>query len=141
VEHISLYRHEWPIQRVYPVDRLIGHSPVKTTAYNAPGQFLKVARVIHIIKITQIYVSKNQMGTRNIKRHWKLFGLLVILALISYRLFTQNYRVRLPYESVHQASYNDLLGSLAGCESAANIAANDSRMAAEIRTFLSSVYS
>ena len=67
----------------------------------------------------------------NIKRHWKLFGLLVILALVSYRLFTQNYRVRLPYESVHQASYNDLLGSLAGCESAANIAANDSRMAQE----------
>jgi hypothetical protein len=60
-----------------------------------------------------------------------MVALIILLGFTTYRLFTQNYRVRLPYESKHQASYNDLLGSLAGCESAANIAANDSRMAAE----------
>ena len=54
-----------------------------------------------------------------------MVALIILLGFTTYRLFTQNYRVRLPYESVHQASYNDLLGSLAGCESAANIAASN----------------
>ena len=70
-------------------------------------------------------------GYNNLRRHKIMVLIILILGFTTYRLFTQNYRLRLPYESVHQASYNELLGSLAGCESAANIAANDSRMAAE----------
>jgi|WetSurMetagenome_2_1015567.scaffolds.fasta_scaffold511189_2 hypothetical protein len=64
----------------------------------------------------------------SVRMHWRLYLTIVILGSLCYYLFVKNYCLRLPYESKHIQSYESLVDSLAGCESAQLIDAHEQSM-------------
>ena len=50
---------------------------------------------------------------------------IIVLLVICVKMFVSNYSFQQPIISKHQPSYNDLLGEVAGLQSAAAISAND----------------